>query len=49
MLHSEMTAVAWTVIGLLAAALLGRCSNLGGRIDGIAGRIDGAQAPYTET
>jgi hypothetical protein len=36
-----MDAVVWSVIGLLAATLLGNFYWLGSRIDGINGRIDG--------
>jgi len=35
-----MTAVAWTAIGLLAAALFGNLCYLGGRIDALSARID---------
>jgi hypothetical protein len=35
-----MTAVAWTAIGLLAAALFGNLYYLGARIDALSARID---------
>jgi hypothetical protein len=35
-----MTAVAWTAIGLLAAALFGNLCYLGGRIDTMGARLD---------
>jgi len=36
----EMTAVAWSAIGLLAAALFGSLYYLGSRIDGLGSRLD---------
>jgi outer membrane murein-binding lipoprotein Lpp len=39
-----MEAQTWTVIGLLAATLLGTLIYIGGRIDGISARIDSQSA-----
>ncbi len=40
----DMTQVAWTAIGLLAATLLGTLFYLGNKIDNINARIDGLSA-----